>query len=121
MAKKRFLRQDMMRYSKIGKRRKKLQKWIKPKGRHSKIRQKRKSYPRFVSIGYKKAKEDYGKIKGMTPILIYNLKDLERADKKNIIVIGKIGAKKKIEIFKKALDMKLKILNLRNISDKDAA
>ena len=40
--KKKFLRRDSVRFSKIGKNRKKIQKWRKPKGRDSKMRLKRK-------------------------------------------------------------------------------
>ena len=90
---KKFIRRDSVRYSKIGKGRRKLQKWRKPKGRDNKMRLKRKSYPKTVSIGY-------GKPKKKNPqVLIRNLNDLVSADKNSEIIISKrIGAKKKIDI-----------------------
>lgn len=109
-----FIRQDVSRYSKLGKNRKKLQKWRKPKGRDSKMRLKRKSYPATVSIGYSSNKKLSGKIENLTPTLIKNQKDLEKATKENIIIIsGKLGAKKKLEFIKQAQEKKLKILNIK--------
>ncbi len=109
-----FLRQDYMRHLKLGKNRKKLQKWRRPKGIHSKMRRQRKGYPVSPSPGYKKSKAERNKINGLIPVLINNLKDLEKINKTSIAVLSrKIGAKKKIEIIKKAEEMKLKILNLR--------
>jgi len=109
---KRFLRTDWMRHSKLGKNRKRLQRWRKPKGRHNKIRKKRFSYPVSVRIGYKSNRKKSGLVNGLKPLLIYNLKDLDKAGKNSIIIIGKIGAKEKLEIIKKADEKSLKILNI---------
>src|SRR3989344_779726 len=107
--KKKFIRQDSWRYSRIGKNRKKLQKWRKPKGRHSKIREKRFSYPSWPMVGYKGVRKELGKINGKIPCLVYNIEDLERANKNSIIIIGKVGAKKKLEIIKKANEKNMQI------------
>jgi len=104
MAKK-FLRRDSVRYSKLGK--KKKQKWKKPAGRDNKMREKRRGYPKVVSIGYKKEK----KLR-KSAVIVKNVKDLETMKKDNIIIIGKVGKKKKIEIAKKAKELKIKIRNL---------
>ena len=48
---KKFLRRTWDRYSKLGKGRKKLQKWRKPSGRDNKIREKKKGHSRLVDIG----------------------------------------------------------------------
>lgn len=111
--KKKFVRQESVRYSKLGKRRKKLQKWKRPKGRDSKMRLKRKSRPATVSVGYKNAKKESGKIKGLSPVLVHNLKELDKAGKNSIIIIAKIGAKKKMELIKSAEEKKIKILNVK--------
>ena len=114
--KKKFIRQDSSRYAKIGKNRKKLQKWRKPRGRHSKIRKKRKSYPGYPTIGHRTSRKDSGKIKNLSPVLINNLKDLDSVKKGSIIIISsRIGAKKKIEILKKAEETKTPILNVRSL------
>ncbi len=113
MAKK-FLRQDIMRHIKLGKHRKKIQKWRRPKGMHSKMRNKRKGYPASPGVGYKAAKKDKGKINGLIPKMIQNMKDLENTNNKNIVIISKkLGARKKIEIIKRAEEMKLKIFNVK--------
>ncbi len=109
---KEFKRQDHMRYGKIGKNRKKIQRWRRPRGRHSKMRLKRKSYPATVSAGYKTAKSEAGRINGLIPVRIQNTKDLEKIGKENIAILAKIGAKKKLEILKMAEERKIKILNV---------
>ena len=110
---KQFIRQDFMRHIKLGKHRKKVQKWRRPKGMHSKMRNKRKGYPASPGVGYKVSKKDRGKINNLMPKLIKNMKDLENAKSNSILIISKrLGAKKKIEIIKKAESMNLKILNL---------
>src|SRR3989344_5543124 len=97
-----FIRQDYMRHIKIGSGRKKLLKWRRPKGRHSKMRKQRKGYPAIPTVGYKAPKKEYGKIKNLTPLMINNLSDLSKANSSNILIISrKIGAKKKIDVIKK--------------------
>jgi len=103
-----FLRRTSNRYSKLGKRRKKKQIWRRPTGRDNKMREKRRGYPARVSIGYKKGKKE-------KMIVINNVRELEKVDKKAIIVMGNIGKKKKIEIAKKAKELKVDLVNL-NIS-----
>jgi len=110
---KRFIRHDSARYSKIGKKRKSLQKWRRPKGRDNKMRLKRKSYPSSPTVGHKTARKDFGKIKGLTPVIIYNINDLKKINKGSIAILAKIGAKKKMEIIKYAEENKIKILNIK--------
>ncbi len=106
---KKFLRRSWDRYSKLGKGRKKKQKWRKPTGRDNKMREKRKGYPKVVSIGYKKK---IGKINKKNFIIIKNIKDLENLKKNQIAIISNIGKKKKIEIVKKAKEMKISLHNI---------
>jgi len=107
-----FLRRTWSRYSKLGKRRKKKQVWRRPTGRDNKMREKRKGYPAVVSIGYGTKKKSKGLINGQIPKKIENLKELEKLKENQIAVIGNIGKKKKIEIAKKAREMKIKIHNM---------
>ena len=109
MIRKKFQRRDTVRYSKLGKNRKKLQKWRKPKGRDNKMREKRKGYPKSPSIGYKKPAS-------IKQILVYNLKDLNSVDKKKPVILAKVGAKKKLELIKKASELQLNILNIGRVS-----
>ena len=107
-----FVRRIWNRYSKLGKRRKKKQVWRKPTGRDNKMREKRRGYPVVVSTGYQKAKKIKGRIKGKKPITVSSIKDLEKIKKNEIIILGRMGKKKKIEISKKAKEKGLEIYNL---------
>jgi len=110
---KEFKRQESGRHSRIGKNRKKLQKWRRPKGRDSKMRLKRKGYSKTVSIGYKSNKKEAGKIDNLIPTLVYNIKDLSSLKKNSIAILAKIGAKKKLEIISEAEKRKIKIMNVK--------
>lgn len=112
MARKKFLRRVWMRYSKLGRGKKKKQKWRRPRGRDNKMREKQRGYPRTVSIGYGNKKSLRGNIKGLNPIKIQNITELEQLKENDIVILGKVGMKKKIEIAKKAKDKKIKIINL---------
>ena len=108
-----FIRQEVSRYSKLGKSRRKLQKWRKPKGRDSKMRLRRKSYPASPSVGFKMPKKLAGLFKGKMPVLINNLTELEKLDKKSDIAVvsSRVGAKKKIEILKRAKESGISVKN----------
>jgi large subunit ribosomal protein L32e len=107
MAKK-FLRRTWHKFSKLGKGRKKKQKWRRPTGRDNKMREKRKGYPAVVSIGYGSKKNE------KNPVNVYNIKDLESVKENEIAVIGNVGEKKRIEMAKFALEKKIKIHNLNS-------
>lgn len=107
---KKFIRRDWDRYTKLGKRRKKKQSWRRPTGRHNKMRDKRKGYPEVVSIGYKK--EDKGKKMGKTLVRVYSPRELGGIKNHKVVIIGKVGRKKKIEIVKKAKELKISFHNL---------
>lgn len=101
-----FLRRNVSLHIRIGKKRKNKRVWRKPKGRDNKMRESRKGRSPLVSIGYKRKKEKKKKL------MVYNLKDLEDAGKHDLVILGKVGKKKKIEILKKALEMKIGFQNV---------
>lgn len=103
-----FLRKDWNKKSKLGKRRKKKQVWRKPKGRHNKLREKRKGHGKMPSIGYSQPKEIRGKIKGLVPVLVHNVKELEKVKNGEIAIFASVGKKKKIEMAKKAKELNIK-------------
>jgi ribosomal protein L32E len=107
-----FLRRTTNRLSKLGLRRKKKQVWRRPTGRHNKMRTKQKGTPATVSIGYGSKKDTRNKIREKIPVLVYSLKDLEKVKKENIIIIGKIGKKKKMELAKKIKEKNLEVYNV---------
>ena len=107
-----FTRRDSVRYSRLGKNRKKKQKWKRPTGRDNKMREKRGGYPAVVSIGYKTDIVTRGKIGDKKMITVNNMKELEKVGKNEIAVLGSMGKKKKLEIAKKAKESKIEIQNL---------
>ncbi|MEA3414300.1 MAG: eL32 family ribosomal protein [Nanoarchaeota archaeon] len=107
-----FLRRDARRFSKFGKGRGKKATWKKPKGRDNKMREKRKGYPAVVSIGYGSDKKIKNKFEEKEVIKIMNAGDLEKIQKNQIGLIGSVGKKKKLEIAKKAKEMKIKLRNM---------
>lgn len=113
MRKQRFLRSDTMRHLRLGKKRRKLQKWRRPRGRHSKIRRKRFSYPVKVSIGYKSSKSTAGMLSSRIPVLVHSLRELETLTPRHVAVIARVGAKKKLGLIKRAQERKIALANVR--------
>ena len=110
MAKK-FIRRVSGNYSKLGKRRKKLQVWRRPTGRDNKMREKRKGVPAIVSVGYKRSKKDLGKINGKTQVVINTIADLKKVGKEDIGVLQKMGIKKKLDIAKESIEKSIEFSN----------
>jgi large subunit ribosomal protein L32e len=106
-----FLRRTCKKIKRLGRGRKKKQVWRRPAGRDNKMRDKRRGYPAVVSIGYGSEKKSRGKINNLVPLKVNNLKDLEKIGKNNIAIIGKIGKKKRMDILKKAKEMKIEVAN----------
>lgn len=108
-----FLRQDAHRVAKLAK------KWRKPKGRHSKMRFKLRSYRKQPSIGYSSPRAVRGlDQKGRIEVIVKNVQDLEKIKQNEIIVIGStVGTKKKVMILKKIQEKKLAVKNVKNIDE----
>ena len=110
--KRKFLRRDWNKMLRLGGRRKKL-KWRRSKGRHAKIRQKWKGYSQMPSPGYKTPKAIRGLVENKHPVMINNLSDLMKVKSNEIGIVSKtLGQKKKIELAKKALELKIHLENL---------
>jgi large subunit ribosomal protein L32e len=112
MANKKFIRRNWTKASRLGKKRKTKQVWRAAKGRHNKVREKRKGYPIKVMIGFKQEKKERNLMKNKKPILVKNLKELEKIEKGEIAIIGKIGNKKRIELAKKAKEKGISVYNI---------
>jgi large subunit ribosomal protein L32e len=101
----RFLRRDWKMKPRFW--RKKKMKWRAAKGRHNKIREKKKNRPRMPSIGYGSPREIRGLVKGLNPVYIANENDLSKVGKDDIAILSStLGRKKKIEIAEKAKGIK---------------
>ena len=106
-----FVRSETVRFLRLGKKRRKLQKWRRPRGRHNKIRRKRVSYSSQPSIGYQKPRSERGLVKGHVPEMVHTLNDLNKIKKNSIVILsGRVSAKKRLEILKKAEEIGLKVL-----------
>lgn len=109
-----FLRSDTRRLLRLGKKRRNLQKWRRPKGRHSKIRKGRVGYPGSPSIGHGRPAIHAGLIKGKTPVVVLTIKEIDKLSKDNIVVISRrVGARKKVELIKHVQQKGLMILNVK--------
>ena len=102
---KKFIRRNWDKYSRLGRGRRKLQKWRKPRGRHGKMRERRKGYPSRPEIGMKSPTKEIR--------LVGNIKELLEAGKGEGIILRKIGRNLRIDIEKKASEKGIKILNSR--------
>jgi len=107
-----FQRTKFYAYACLGKYQKSKRKYRHPKGRHNKTRQKWRSRPPRVEIGYKNEVKTSGLVNGKIPMIINNVKDLTRLGKENIAIIAKIGKRNRIEIAKEADKRKIQIYNL---------
>ncbi len=107
-----FLRRNWSKASRLGKGRKKKQVWRSPKGRHSKTRNERKGYPAIVKIGYKQDQKESGLLENKTPVIVRNLRELEAVKKEQIAIIANVGAKKRIELAKKAKEKGIAVSNM---------
>lgn len=97
-------------------------KWRRAKGRHNKIREKRKSNSRSPSIGYGMPREIRGLVQGMMPVRVQNVSELSNIGKNQIGVISsRIGAKKKMQIAEQAVKLNVKLENFNAQKFLDAA
>jgi len=93
-------------------------KWRAPRGIHSKLRMHKREAGNLPRAGYGSPRA----VKGLHPsgfeeFLVYNLNDLEKInpEKQACRISATVGKKKKLEIMKKADELKIKVLNpLRN-------
>jgi len=106
-----FIRPESWRYKRLE------TTWRKPKGVDNHQRkQKSRGRPGIVKVGYGGPKVSRGlHPSGYTDNLVYNTNDLEKLDpKKDGVRIGhSVGTRKRMNIMKKALEMKFKVFNAR--------
>jgi large subunit ribosomal protein L32e len=107
-----FLRHTAHKYSKLGLRRKKKKVWRRPTGRDNKMREQRRGHPALVAIGYSTDRKEKGKIEKKTPVVVRNVPQIEKIGKNQIAILGNVGMKKKIDIVKKAKELKIEIYKL---------
>ena len=109
-----FIRQDVVRKKTL-----KI-KWRRPKGMHSKMRLHQRGNLKLVTKGYKSPQEVRGMLRtGLFPVLVHNVKELvEINTKTQSAVIGStVGLKLKLEIVKKAIELKINLENVKHPSE----
>ena len=89
-------------------------KWRAPRGIHSQLRKHKKEAGNLPKSGYGSPRS----VRGMHPsgfeeVIIFNLKDIEKIkpEKQACRIASTVGKKKKLEIMKKASELKIKVLN----------
>jgi len=89
-------------------------KWVKPKGRDSKVRLRLKGYPPMVEVGYRTP----GKIRGLhpsglKPVVVHSPEELEALDPgvHIVYIASTVGARKRREILEKAVSKGLRLAN----------
>jgi large subunit ribosomal protein L32e len=107
-----FIRKESTKVSRVGYKRKKLQKWRRQKGRHNKIRQKMKGYTRRPIIGFGAKKEKRHLVQNLQPVLIFNESDLNSIKPNQIAIVAHTSRKNQIKIAKKAQEKNIKLKNL---------
>jgi len=96
----------------------KVAKWRKPRGIHSKILMRRKGHRKMPEVGYGSPKAVKGLNRfGKREVLVYNIKDLDKVDKKldSVVIASTVGKKKRLDILKKCKELKLEVSNYKSI------
>jgi large subunit ribosomal protein L32e len=89
-------------------------KWRAPKGIHSKRRMHKREAGNIPKAGYGSPRAvEFLHPSGFEEIMVYNTNDLKKIipDKQACRISSTVGKKKKIEIMKKAGELKIKVLN----------
>src|SRR3989344_3589014 len=103
-----FIRQDAHKRKRLG------LKWRRPRGIHSKMREQQKGRRASPRIGYGADREVRGVTReGFVPILVHTPEQVV-ALSQPFIIAATVGMKKRVAIVKKAMEKKLRILNIKD-------
>lgn len=108
----RFRRQESWRYKRVS------EVWRKPDGVDSRMRRKKKGWPKSVEIGYRGPKAARGlHPSGYAEVLIHTVDDVDKVDPKTqaIRIAHTVGARKRIEITARAREKGIHVLNPREV------
>jgi len=111
MSKPKFIQQDTNRKKSL-----KL-KWKTPRGIHSKLRLNKAGHRKKPSQGYRPPRDKRFLVSGMKVNIVNNIHDLGNIKEGAALLSSGIGAKKKLQILSKAKDLKIKVLNVKNIDE----
>ena len=103
-----FRRQESWRYKRVK------ESWRRPRGIDSKMRRKKKGWPKLVDIGYGSPRlARHLHPSGYRDVLVYNVDDLLKLDKERDAarIASTVGRRKRMEIIRKAKQLDIKLLN----------
>ncbi|MGH9910260.1 MAG: 50S ribosomal protein L32e [Nitrososphaerales archaeon] len=103
-----FVREESWRYKRVK------PNWRKPKGIDSKMRRRKKGWPKIVKIGYRGPKvARYLHPSGYYDKLVHNVNELKNVDPKKDAarIAAAVGGRKRKEIIERAKSLKIKVLN----------
>ena len=109
-----FRRQESWRYKRVE------ESWRRPRGIDSKMRKKKKGWPRSVEIGYRSPKKTRNlHPSGYVEALVYNVDDVEEVDSKTqaIRIAHTVGMRKRVEISARAEERGIRVLNPRETKE----
>jgi len=106
-----FLRTDWHKKIRLGRGVKKNQKWHSAIGRQNKFRMNMKGRGVRPRVGWGAEGDVKGFIGGVEAVRVENLKELAAVKKGAGVIVGKVGAKKRLTILEKAKEMGVKVLN----------
>ena len=106
-----FIRDESWRYKRVD------PSWRRPKGIDSKMRLKKKGWPKSVEVGYRSPRMVRGfHPSGFEEKLVFTVKELEKVDPNQVVRIGHtVGLKKRSRIVEKAEELGLRVLNARGV------
>jgi len=108
-----FIRQEAHKKSKLG------VCWRKPKGVHSKMKDSRKGHRKSIEVGYGSPAETRClSRKGLMPVAVNNIAELKKIEEGYAAVISRgVGQKKRAAIAKRAGELGIVILNIKDIGE----
>jgi large subunit ribosomal protein L32e len=108
-----FARFESWRYKKLS------SSWRRPRGRDNAMRKKKGGWPKSVEVGYRSPKNVRGfHPSGFEEEIVYNPKELEKVNPKNVVRIGHtVGLRKRLIIAERAKELNLRILNLQGVGE----
>jgi len=112
-----FRRQESWRYKRLSGRK---EKWRKAEGIDSKMRLKKKGWPKSPEVGYRGPKNVRNfHPSGYEEVLVFNVDDLDNVDPKSQVarIAHTVGAKKRVEISTRAEEKGVRILNPRIVKE----
>lgn len=88
--------------------------WRKPKGKHNKMRIRKKGKPPLVEVGYGSPRKVKGLLSnGKKPILVHNPEELEKINKESevAVIASTVGKRKRLQIINRAQELGIEIYN----------